>query len=766
VRRVLNALIVGLFLTSGFASLIYQALWQRLLTLIGGADIISVTIVVAAFMAGLGLGSLAGGYAADRLSRPACATAFALCECAVGFYSLFSAYIYYDLLYQGLGGWMQSTTGLLAVGFAVTLWPTFFMGMSLPLITRAATSDAERPAHWVPILYGWNTLGAACGSLATVAILVRSLDFANSLRVGALFSLACAIGGLAVARSLTRLTSGDPAIGRDREAIAPSEAGTPQRFRFRTWLAIYVISGFVALSLEILWFRIIGVVLKSNSFTFGYLLALYLGGVGLGALAASHPRLTAKPAAPMFLALQAAIPLWAALSLALFVSAVNRIDLAAPLWAYMGEYNTLGRAQFSNALGLLRYGDVERSRLVLLLYVGVPLWIMGPPTVMMGLSFGYLQRVVQTNIRVLGRRIGWLQAANIGGAMAGCLLTGLGLLDWLGSSGTIRLLVCATGFFLFVLMRTATDRRIGWMALAGAVASAVMIWAFPTEQTLWARLHAAAPESIIQAEGRSGLSVLKRRSAIITEVFANGLGESRLPYGGIHTILGALPALLHPGPIDIAVIGLGSGDTLFALGGRPQTRRIVCLEINGAELKTLRELDRVSPDAALRMLLGDPRITHELTDGRAYLRNGKQRYDIIEADALRPRSAYAGNLYSVEYFTLLRDHLNPGGLAVSWAPTPRIRDTFLSVFAHVAFYDAVGIGSDRPISVEPATLSARLSDPFTRTYYSSAGLDITRVLGPYLTMQPTVFSPADDRSMLVDLNRDLFPKDEFAVPYH
>jgi spermidine synthase len=144
-----------------------------------------------------------------------------------------------------------------------------------------------------------------------------------------------------------------------------------------------------------------------------------------------------------------------------------------------------------------------------------------------------------------------------------------------------------------------------------------------------------------------------------------------------------LPVLLHPAPARVAVIGLGSGDTTWAVGGRSETALIDSIEIVAPALTSLRNLAVSHPYPGLRELLGDARVQHRLTDGRAFLLKTDVRYDVIEADALRPTSAYAGNLYSVEYFKLLRSRLTSGGFAVTWAPTPRVVDSLVAAFPHV-----------------------------------------------------------------------------------
>jgi predicted membrane-bound spermidine synthase len=222
--------------------------------------------------------------------------------------------------------------------------------------------------------------------------------------------------------------------------------------------------------------------------------------------------------------------------------------------------------------------------------------------------------------------------------------------------------------------------------------------------------------------------------------------------------------LLHPRPATIAVIGLGSGDTVFAAGARPETASIDNIEIIAAQLDTLRRLTSHMPYPALQMLLADPRIHFQFTDGRAFIRKGGRRYDIIEADALRPTSAFAGNLYSVEYFGMLREHLEPGGFAVSWVPTERVRNSMVLAFPYVTTFGDLGIGSTSAIPADLERVRQRLSDPFTARYFEQGGVDLAGSLEPYLAAAPVVIGPDFDRALITDWNGDLFPKDEFALP--
>jgi len=145
------------------------------------------------------------------------------------------------------------------------------------------------------------------------------------------------------------------------------------------------------------------------------------------------------------------------------------------------------------------------------------------------------------------------------------------------------------------------------------------------------------------------------------------------------------------------------------------------------------------------------------------LRSRGGLYDIIEADALRPNSAYAGNLYSVEYFDLMRRHLRPGGFGVTWQPTLRTRDTFLQAFPYVMTFGSLLVGSSQPIAYERSLVEARMQSPYTRAYFERAQVRLAPLVRPELEKGPVSYTPAFDRSRLRYVNTDLFPRDEYMV---
>jgi predicted membrane-bound spermidine synthase len=768
----LAVVVVGVFFTSGFAALLYQVIWQRVLALFSGADVFSVTIIVAAFMGGLGCGNLAGGHLADRVSRTTCLLLFAGAELAIAAFALVSRPLYYDVLYASVGDRMLPTLAVGTMLFVSLLWPTFFMGLSLPLLARGLTTAIEDAARVIGSLYGWNTLGAAVGAFATPWLLLRHFDFETCLWIGAGMNAACAVVVLAI-----RKRASDAEARNAPTPLASAPSGTAPIFGLGAWLTIYALSGAIALSLEIAWFRVLGVIMKSTSFTFGTLLGVYLSGIAIGSIIGSYAasRRDANPVA-RFLWLQTGVTVYATAALAALLWLIDSDAERMPsLVRFLRSLEPLpidvaliGLA--NDPLGWISPDDgYDRyARMFLLLYVAIPVLLIGPPTFAMGLSFPWLQRAIQSDARWIGRRVGWLQTANIAGSLVGSLITGFVMLPLMGSSGTFRSLTLAAATFpllalgaSFRIALTRTGPAIGLAVLAAAALS------LPAGSSFWAALHGIGPRQILIEEDASGVSALvPLTGAPERSLTAGGAEVSTLPFGGyegMHTLLGAIPVLLHPSPKRVAVIGLGSGDTLYAAASRPQAEEVVGIEIIGSQLDLLRHFQSLGGDPGLGALFAHPRTRIRISDGRTFVRRDPVPYDVIQADALRPTAAYSGNLYSLEYFRQIGASLAPDGMAVTWMPTERVKRTLLHAYPHVLMLGSIGIGSSVPIPFERRTLERAAGNPEVRAHFRAAGIDIEALLTRHLDAGPIlVFDPSDPRPD-GDINSDLFPRDEFLV---
>jgi len=727
-----------LFLLSGAAALVYQVAWQRLLALHSGVGLYSVTLIVSAFMAGLGIGSHVGGRWSARMSAVASLRAFALLELAIASFGGASTWIYYDWLYPHAVHLPSPSWTAALVHLVALLPPTILMGMSLPFLVQAMVTDVEGAGRRIGWLYGINVLGAAAGALVAPWVLLPLLGIRGAVLAAAVANCAVGLAALALAvRTVDVAHAPETKVEApgDRPASWEAPGGRP----LGLWLALYGLSGFVALSLEILWFRLLDVAVKSTAFTFGTLLAFYLLGSGLGALAAAP--FVARVARPLraFLLAQCALLGTSALVVVLLVH-LPRGGLLGWYDRYWGAYN------------FFPFGHTSDPAAVLRLYVVLPLVLFFVPTLLMGFSFPILQRAVHDDPRASGRRVGALQAANIAGCAAGSLLVGLVSLGVLGTSGTLRALL-----LLGLVFAAVGLREYGRGFLVPGALLVVLCFLVPGPDALWRRLHgqsARVPVAIFEEDGTGVVAVTPDRE-MDWRLSVNGKGNSWLPYGDGHTVLGAVPASVHPSPRRVAVVGLGSGDTVWAASYRAQTVSTTVFEISSPQPKVLWRLAGLVPLPDLRRLLEDPRIQIRIQDGRKALESSDESWDVIETDAIWPETAGSGNLYSVEFFTAASRRLAPGGIMCTWAPTARVTRTFRSVFAHVLEYEAgeIVVGSQSPIPFEPAAWVGRVR---AREDYLGAERvdDVVKALE---ALRP---APPPGKG---SLNRDLFPRDEYAV---
>ncbi len=737
-------LVLALFFLSGFAALLYQVVWQRLLVFYTGSDTVSISLIVSAFMTGLGLGYLAGGQLADRSSPAQNLRFFIGAELGIMGFAAISKWLLYDFLYASAPPLGDSPVVLYAVVFGVLLVPTFLMGVSLPVLSRAFRfGDMADQTRYISLLYFINTLGASVGALLTGFVLVRRLGFDNAIWVGAALNGLCVLGAL-LSQQFT-VGSGQSSVGR---STANRQLPTEDRpLPSILWSVQYFVSGLAALSLELVWFRVLETLIKSVSLTFAVLLAIYLGSMAVGSVVGS--RLVTGPARVrerLFLLAQAGLYAYTVASMAVFVNGVGRI----PTLAFLNEYFLSGEPILSPRFSVFTYGIV-------------PLFLLFVPTFLMGLSFALSQSLIHDNPELVGRRVGWLQFVNIVGSAVGAWAV-----TWLGfpllGTGPLLQLIGSLGFVYIIILLV---RRYGSpvVPIAVGLSLAGCLVVMPDNARFWQLLNGLDnPKRFLFDENESSVSVIKTTpDQKAGTVFVNGLGQSELPFqhDEVHALLGSLPVLIHPRPERVAVIGLGSGGTVNGIAGRAETRQIDCFEIATNHAVVLNRYADVAADTAVQAVLQDPRLRLILRDGRYAIRNGGIRYDVIEADALRPISAYSGNVYSKEYFELIRSRLRPGGLAVTWCPTARVLNTFRAVFPYVVYCDKlVLIGSNEPIRLDWPAIMQRTKHPFTTRHYARSGIAITPLIAKY---QPFTAALPRPTSLPDEINTDLFPKDEYSI---
>jgi spermidine synthase len=712
------------------------------LTLFAGADIVSVTIVVGAFLAGLGVGSALGGSLADRLTSRQALIAFVFCNFGIAAFALASKALFYDLLFLTLPSLAVSRSATLGVSFLALLVPTTLMGLSLPILSRAVVRSIDGAARSITRLYFINTLGAACGALLGGWFLVGRFGFVGMLRGGALLNT---VAALTIAAALWREAGSSQA---ERGSGADDQITGRMRLRWISrrdgmWFGLVVLAGFMAISLQLVWFRLFAVLLVSRTYVFPVVLTGFLLFDAIGAALGAWLLTRIRDPRPVFFAVQGLVALGA----------------VSTTWLLCVSFGSL-----EPVLGR------EPGVLAIVALVSV---LIGPQAMLIGFYFPLAHKAVQRDRDKVAMRTGLIDFGIVLGNTLGSVLTGLVLFEAIGTTGTLRLLVLVGCVFVaavaFDRMASGRRRAAAWMLLGALGISA---FGLPDQQTFWTVLSRAVPPDrgfAFAVEDETSVAVVLReprnarhRSDLITNGRRWGHVE---PFFRLHGFLGLIGPLVHPDPREVLIIGLGSAATAYAAGVDPRTERIDVVEIAMAQRTALARLVDHAGLPAVREVLTGSRFHIIPDDGRRFLMTQERRYDIIEADPMRPTASGSGMLFSTEFFELARSRLKPRGLLVQWTPTPRVQNGVRQVFPYgVEIGKLVMLGSNEPIDFDVTILDARLREVATGKYLELGGYrvhqlrkvlaaNVVRTWDPDTVWRPDAFG----------VNTDLFPKDEYSL---
>lgn len=757
----------GVFTATGAAALVLQVVWQRVISLHAGVDLVSFTTVVAAFLAGLGIGSLAGGRLADRLGPLGAGRAFALANLALGAFSWVSVWLFYDL-YESVSPSLASPVAKFAFNTVLLLVPTVLMGLSTPLVAKVAVTEVGRAGAVIGRLYALNTVGAAAGAAAAGWYLLGTYGFVATVRIaGALQIASAALVAFLFRRVTAEADEEGVRLTAEARSEPPEVVGFPPAERVWPWFALYGLTGAVALGFEVVFFRVIDTVMRSNSYSFAHVLSLYLvlfaAGAGIGA------RLTRRARRPdqWFLWLQLLVGVGAVAGLTALVRVAPHTPWAEAIRTYFaGEGFSVG---FRNVDGTAHPEIVQ-------VFIVAPLVVMALPVLAMGASFPFVQSVVATRAETLGRRTGTLLASNVAGNVAGTLVAGLVLVDRLGTAGTYRVLAA-----LLAVPGVAAAARLARPAAHRAVAvgavlvvMAVVVRACPSNLLLYASLHGTDTAGIDLAEDRSCAVALRHLPDGERELTVNGAAQNRYPFDDFHVLVGLTPALVHPHPRRAMALGLGIGATAYGLSSASTVERIDTVELCGGEIALLEGL-RAEGTPELERFFTDPRQHLRVGDGRDFLLHsataGDDRLDVVVVDTLRSHSAFSGNLYSTEFYRLVRERMAPGGILAQWEASPRVVNSATEVFPYVVqlsvgtYYGSTFLlASDRPIEFDRAAVLERLERSDPAAAYPTAGQAASirqffrdAVPGCVQAGHPPTPVPEDAR------NSDLHPRDEYFL---
>ncbi|MCI5157193.1 MAG: hypothetical protein D3906_01920 [Candidatus Electrothrix sp. AUS1_2] len=416
-----------IFFASGIASLIYQVAWQRLLTLHYGVGHLSTTLIVSVFMLGLGSGAYFGSsYIEKAENKIFC---YFLIEFALGCFGLFS-FKFLSLLGEVTAGssyWLSFIYIFIFLSF-----PTFLMGMTLPLIVKIYNQFHKNFAHSISYLYFINTVGAAFGSLFASYFLISlfGLDQAVYFAAAINFTLSGCIFLLIINKHNTESNKNIPL-----ESI--SIYGT---LSINTASLLVFITGFIAIGYEIVWFRFIGNIVKSSPYVFSSVLFVYLLGIGSGAYIIEKiiTKWQSESADNLFFVLQCLVGIAGGGTFLLYYY-LSKHSCFFHYFTYKSFTTLLHPEPVFNLNSASSLKGIFWQLYGWLDIFGWSFLFLFIPTVLMGASFPLLSCIALNKKDSEAVTIGRIYGSNVAGNLMGGLFTGLVLLPFLGTANTVLL---------------------------------------------------------------------------------------------------------------------------------------------------------------------------------------------------------------------------------------------------------------------------------------------------------------------------------------
>ncbi len=734
----MTALVYLLFFLSGAAGLVYEVAWARSLGLVFGGSHLAVTTVLVVFMGGLALGSLVIGKRADATARPLRLYGFLeLGVAALGVTFLLLMRVY-PHLYVPLARVAEENRAYLTVvrvllASLAMLGPTTLMGGTLPVLTRFVSRHRERVGRSLSFLYGLNTWGGVFGTFACGFLLLQTVGATASQLIAIAVNVAVGTTALLLSRRMEAarelVADGETAPTVEPQPQGPRSEPAPlgaTAIRLVLWGT--GIAGFCALGYEVLWTRMLGLVVGTSVYSFTIILVAFLGGIAAGSwiLGLVHRRVVLRGAR--------GVVAYGAIVAAIGAAALAATIVMRHLPMHAGRLQTL-------LLGA-RSADFAATQWASFFVASAYMFL---PACLMGAAFPLAAGIVAAEEHATGRGIGEALGFNTIGSILGAAVTGFVLIETFGIERSLQLLsVLEIGFGLLVAASVARFSGARWAIAAATAALLVARGASVDAARFWdAKFFAVytnnAREAFDTSEGvkktlelfevlyffegmNETISVVLTKQPVQSFVVNGRTEASTYPEDvQVQLPLGHFPMLLHPDPKKVFVLGTGAGMTLGATTVHPGVERIVLAEIEPGVLPATRTFGEWNHHVMQEPL--DPRLHVVFNDGRNYLMTTAEKFDVITADPIHPWSGGAAYLYTREYFRSAADHLLPGGIACQWLPLYELSvqdvksivrtfgEAFRNVYLFVTYWDAVLLGSNSPVVLDEAALERRIAVP-------------------------------------------------------
>ena len=677
---------------SGLASLTYQVAWVRLLGLSMGATSASISTVLAAFF----LGMAAGSYLAERITRNRINSfrPYVILEFLIGVSGLVLLPILLHLdgllaLFPTIGTELSFKFFLALVLLSI---PTLCMGATFPVMASILIRRQGEVGLRLGQLYSLNTAGAVLGAALTGFVFIPNWGLDGAIYIAFALNMTIVLGALYASRYWT-LAALEPAPVAELTHTVLARQDRAHRLRA---LAVLAATGFVAIATQVGWTKYLAIFTGTTIYGYAAILTVFLSGIAAGSWAIkSHLEKIRVP------------QIWMAAGLLLLGIAL--IGTRVGFSALPAVYETVNHLHAAPVLQhLTKYAVVFG-----LLFI---------PTFLLGALFPLNLKLYCGTLMAVRTRIGKAYSINTVASIFGAIFAGFWFIPRYGTDHLLTLMAVAM-LLLALLFLPAFRRPVPRFALLGSIVAALFsAWLAPhlNYQALIASVNyqwdanaqsGKRPRFLFLEEGKAGVVSLVTYDNTIAQLQNNGLKESLIHMHDpdqamlIETLLGLIPYMLHENPKSVFVVGFGGGITTRALT-LTDLESIHVVELEPAVV----EADRHAGAGEIPALR-DPRVRLDFNDARNTLLVEPTRYDLIVAQPSHPWLAGAANVFTRQFWEIVKLRLNERGVFAQWvnlfkmdATTLRsLLQAFYQVFpqgmsfANLHTGDLILIGAKQPL---------------------------------------------------------------------
>ncbi len=705
----MNILIYALFALSGFAGLIYEGSWARYLKLFLGHSSYGQVLTLCIYMGGLAIGSFVAGKLVERVKRPL--LGYAAVELGIGIggiiyhplYIWLTDYFYDSNYVAGLSSrGAEIVKVVLATGSTLPI--AIAVGMTFPFIAAGLMRKSGAEVS-LPMLYFTNSLGSAIGILFTSYTLIPVLGNHATLCVAAsinflLAAVFCFIGYTTPSTYEEELeeegglvSANVPAEPLNEDYAAEHKLPMPPK---NMWFWIAGITGLTSFVYEIVWIRLLSLLMGSSSHSFDQMLSAFILGLAIGS--AVSGKLLKKDSLVVLSLAQIFMGFFALCTLYFY----------KPFWEGMNVANQI--------FNTTNDGYVCWS---IFKYVLSIFWMV-PTSFFAGMTLPLITLILTRAFKSeapIGKVYGWNTVGSILGSAGGGLLL-LPLLQLKGSLVLAAVLDFMIGFILLVIYRKKFRYSVLFYVMTAIMILPSFFMNFDphmiTSGAFRAYKNLHPDEKIIVRDGKTA-TISFHESDVHYYVKTNGKADASMsknrekPIEGDELTQAAtafMPMAMKDKPYDAAMVGFGSGMGAHYLLADPLLRDFDCVEIEEEMMNLARGFYPWNARG-----YDDPRIHIFIDDAQTFFLTNRRKYDLMISVPSNPWVSGVASLFSHEFYAKMRRYMKPGGLWVQWIQTYEFNDLlFLNIlkaldvtFPYVSLYkapeepDIIIVASDEPV---------------------------------------------------------------------